>query len=561
MDHGVSRRGFLGASAVAAGAFVFIGVETPANAAEGLTGFPSTVPVHREVYRNWDGVVVTDALWTCVPQRPDDVVAVVNWAHQHGYTVRAQGYRHTWSPLTVATGTAADTKVILVDTTKGLTAMSVQGGRRVRVQAGASMENLLSYLSTKNYSLVATPAPGGITVAGALAINGHGTALPALGEKPLPGQNFGTVSNLVLELTAVVWDQASGRYQERTFSRSDTECKAFLTHLGRAFITEVVLQVVDDYNIRCRNFTDINSAELFAAPEAVTDRSLSKLIDAYGRVGIIWYAFTDRPWVQTWQPTANKPLFSRLTLTPYNYLFADNLPTPVPQLLGQLVAGQDWVAPAFGNAILLATDTGLTALGARDMWGKSKNFLNWVKPTTLRVTAGSHVVITSRANLQRVVHDFTTFYSAKLSEYQAQGKFPVNSALEIRITGVDDPTQIDAPGAEAPALSAARPVEGHPEWDIAVWLDLVSLPDTPHLNEFYSELEQYFRKLPAEIGLARPEWAKRFAHTPAGAWTDTAAMRNDIPATLPEWDWTVSTLNRYDPHRLFSNPLIDQLLN
>nr|WP_246279648.1 cholesterol oxidase substrate-binding domain-containing protein [Psychromicrobium silvestre] len=517
--------------------------------------------MYREVYQNWDGVVVTDALWTCAPANAADVVTVVNWAHQQGYTVRARGYRHTWSPLTVAPGTPADSKVILLDTTKHLTSMQISGTRKVRVQTGASMEDLLAYLSDQGYSVAATPAPGGITVGGALAINGHGTALPALGENRQAGQSFGTVSNLVLSLTAVVWDESQQRYVERTFDRSNSEAKAFLTHLGRALITEVTLQVMNDYNIRCLNYTDINSGELFAAPEAMTDRSLSKLLDAHGRVGLIWYAFTDRPWVQVWQPTPNKPLLSRLTLTPYNYLFADNLPSPVPQLLGNLIEGQDWVAPAFGNAILAATDAGLTALGARDMWGKSKNFLNWVKPTTLRVTAGAHVVITSRSNIQRVVHDFTTFYSAKLAEYQGRGEYPVNSALEIRITGVDTPSQVDVVGAEAPALSAARPVEGHPEWDVAVWLDLVTLPDTPHSNEFYSELENYFSRLPANQGLARPEWAKRFAHTAAGAWTDTAAMQGEIPASFPEWDWAVATLNKYDPHRLFSNPLINQLLS
>lgn len=50
--------------------------------------------------------------------------------------------------------------------------------------------------------------------------------------------------------------------------------------------------------------------------------------------------------------------------------------------------------------------------------GASKNFLNWVRPTTLRVTAGSHGVLVERARLQQVVHDFTEFYAGLLAEYR-----------------------------------------------------------------------------------------------------------------------------------------------
>ena len=43
-----------------------------------------------------------------------------------------------------------------------------------------------------------------ITLGGALAINGHGTAVPAPGEKVQPGHSFGSVSNNVLSLTALM---------------------------------------------------------------------------------------------------------------------------------------------------------------------------------------------------------------------------------------------------------------------------------------------------------------------------------------------------------------------
>ncbi|MGD9430829.1 cholesterol oxidase substrate-binding domain-containing protein [Arthrobacter russicus] len=556
---GLNRRGFLGATAAAAGGFVFLGYEAPANAAAGPAAFPKTIPLYREVYKNWDEAIVSDALWTCAPTSSADVVRVVNWAHSQGYRVRARGYRHSWSPLTVAGKTPGSDKVILVDTTKSLTGMQLAGDRLVTVQAGASMLELLTYLAAKGYGLTAAPAPGDISVAGALAINGHGTAVPGAGESSYPGQGFGTLSNLVVSVKAIVWDETQNAYAERRFDRTDPECSALLTHLGRSFLTEVTLQVVDDYNVRCRNYTDIDISELFAHPDRMTSRSLSRLIDGAGRVGIIWYAFTDRPWVQIWEVSPNRPWFSRKVVTPFNYPFADNLPTPVPQLLGELVEGNPQVAPKFCAAILAATEAGLTLSGARDMWGKSKNLIHFVKPTTLRVTAGSHAVITRRDQVQRVVHDFTTFYNQKLAEYQAANKFPINSGLEIRVTGLDDPRDTGIPGAQPAALSAALPVPGRPDWDTAVWLDVLTLPDTPDNAEFYMELVDYFHRFDPALGLPRPEWAKRWAHTPQGPWTDRKALKQQIPAAFPQWESAVATLAKHDPAGLYRNPLLDEL--
>ena len=45
--------------------------------------------------------------------------------------------------------------------------------------------------------------------------------------------------------------------------------------------------------------------------------------------------------------------------------------------------------------------------------------------------------------------------------------------------------------AIAPDLSAIRPVESHPEWDVAIWLDILTMPDTPDANKFYSEMEKW----------------------------------------------------------------------
>jgi hypothetical protein len=52
------------------------------------------------------------------------------------------------------------------------------------------------------------------------------------------------------------------RYELKIFDRSHPECKAFLTHLGRAFIVEVTLRVGINHNLRCVSYVNIPAAEL-----------------------------------------------------------------------------------------------------------------------------------------------------------------------------------------------------------------------------------------------------------------------------------------------------------
>jgi FAD/FMN-containing dehydrogenase len=104
----------------------------------------------------------------------------------------------------------------------------------VRTQTGATMDAVLTFLEAAGLGLVAHPAPGGLTVGGVLAIDGHGTAILGRGEHRRPGEGFGSVSNLVLSLTAVVWSERYRRYVLRTFARDDPRAEAWsLTWAGR----------------------------------------------------------------------------------------------------------------------------------------------------------------------------------------------------------------------------------------------------------------------------------------------------------------------------------------
>ncbi|GAA2472611.1 cholesterol oxidase substrate-binding domain-containing protein [Streptomyces longisporus] len=558
----MSRRGFLAGAAALAAVPVLIAAD-PAVAAQELPDFPADVALYRSAYRNWVGEITADGLWACAPAAADQAVEVVNWAWRHGWRVRARGSAHGWSPLTITEGTASDAPVLLVDTAPHLAGLSLDSATAVRAGTGVTMEALLTYLEAHGLGVTAAPAPGDLTLGGALAVDAHGTAVPARGEQRLPGHTYGSLSNLVLSLTAVVWDESAGAYVLRTYERDEADCAALLTHLGRALVTEVVLRVGANANLRCVSRTDIPAAELFAAPGA-EGRTLASHLDTSGRVEAIWFAFTEFPWFKVWSVAPTRPLTSRHVTSPYNYPFSDNVPTVVADLVGRMTSDAAWyLAPVLGNAQYDVAALGLVATLSADIWGPSKNTLLYIRPTTLRVTANGYAVLTTRAQVQRVVAEFTSFYRERLTAYAALGRFPVNGSVEIRVTGLDDPADTGVEGARAPLLSALRQSDTHPEWDTAVWLDVLTLPGTPYAEAFLRELEQFLlRTFDGDHALTRVEWSKGWAYTDEAAWSDEQVLGTTVPASLGEaaWGQAAGILDRLDPHRVFGNGFLDRLL-
>ncbi|MGY5116820.1 cholesterol oxidase substrate-binding domain-containing protein [Streptomyces sp. 900105755] len=552
---GWSRRGFLRSAAALAAVPVLLAAD-PAVAAAELPGFPAEVVPYRSAYRNWVGEITADGLWACAPADAGQVLAVVDWAWRNGWRVRARGSSHGWSPLTITEGTGAGDRVLLVDTASRLTGLSLDSDAAVRAGTGVTLEALLTFLEGHGLGLTAAPAPGDLTLGGALAIDAHGTAVPADGEEPVPGHTYGSLSNLVLSLTAVVWDGSAGAYVLRTFRRDEADCAALLTHLGRALVTEVVLRVGANSSLRCVSRTDIPAAELFAAPGS-GGRTLDGFLRRSGRVEAIWFAFTEYPWLKEWTVAPVRPLTSRHVTSPYNYPFSDNVPTVVADLVGRMVSDAAWyLAPVLGNAQLDVAALGLAATLSSDIWGASKNTLLYIRPTTLRVGANGYAVLTRRAEVQRVVHEFTAFYRERLTAYAASGRFPVNGSVEIRVTGLDEASDAGVAGAQVPSLSAVRPREGA---DTAVWLDVLTLPGTPHAEAFLRELEGFlFERFEG----ARVEWSKGWGYTESGVWSDEEVLGTRIPESFggAVWDAAVDTLDRLDPHRVFGNGFLDGVL-
>ncbi|WP_084615991.1 cholesterol oxidase substrate-binding domain-containing protein [Solimonas flava] len=542
---------------------------SPAEAAcAAPAGFPSGIALYQQAYVNWARDIAVDPMWTCAPATPAEVVAVCNWARTAGFKVRPLGAMHNWSPLTVPQG-ASCPSVILVDTKSHLTAVSVNTAttpKTVTAQTGVLMENLLATLESYTLGVNACPAPGDLTLGGALAIDGHGTGVPKTGETLVSGNTYGSLSNLIRALTAVVWDAASNQYALRSFQRTDPGCAALLTHVGRAFVVEVTLQVGTNQRLRCQSWFDKTAAELFA-PAGSSGNTVQSYLNSAGRFEAIWFPFTPKPWIKVWSVAPSKPWFSREVTSPYNYSFSDGIAQSIVDAQAQAVLNDPSSTPDFGLNQYNVVAAGLVLTNTWDLWGWSKNTLLYIRPTTLRVTANGYAVILSRANVQRAINEFYTMYSAKLAAYQAAGKFPMNGPVEIRITGLDRASDLVGLSAPTPQLSALRPRPDHPEWDTAVWFDILTIPGTQYANEFYREVEQWMYANYASYAAVRVEWSKGWGYSTTAAWSDATVLGTTVPNSLragqtagDDFDSARATLNALDPSRLFASPLLDTVL-
>jgi hypothetical protein len=576
---GLSRRSFLQAAAGTAlvGATGALGwtpvFRVPVAGAATIPtppAFPGSISLYQQAYQNWSGEIVIEGVWTAAPATSADVVTIANWAHANGWRVRPKGMGHGWSPLILPEGNSG-ADYLLVDTTQHLTNLSITTSTSpatVTAQTGVTMDTLLSSLGAKGLGLTANPAPGDLTLGGVLAIGGHGTAIKGSGETPLAGKTYGSVSNLVLSLTAVVWSAAQNQYVLQTFSRSNPGIKPLLVHVGRAFVTDVTLQAGADVSLQCQSYWTIPQSTLFATPSKAGSQSFQSLALSSGRVEVISFPFTVLPWTKVWTIEKNQPFLSNAVSGPYNYAFANTVSTGESQFIASVLKGVTSGTPAFENAQMAAVGTGLILEGTSDIWGPSRYSTLYVKPTTLQETANGYAIITSTSSIQQVVSDFYTYYTNLLDQYEANGQYPMNGPIEFRVTGLDVTGDVDLSGAQQPQLGPLRPRPDQPAWNCAVWIDALTIPGTPNADEFYAQLESWMlSNYTGSYAAVRFEWSKGWAYTSSGGWSNTSVLGTTIPAMYTTgqaagdgWANALATLDSYDPYRVFSNPFLDQLM-
>ncbi len=376
------------------------------------------------------------------------------------------------------------------------------------------------------------------------------------------------MSNLITSITAVVSDASrpgSTTYSLVTFDRRQSQIAAFLVHLGRAMITEVTMRVVPNYYLQLTPlFPQVT--DLFASPsQPLPADAFTNLLDKYGRVEVLWFPFTDEAFAQCNEVVPNE--IPPQVTDPYaKYPFMNDVgPLENSFIKATLKAKPDWT-PHFTDNELAMTKTHITG----GFNGMARNLELYLKDTTLQVQLWGWVLQIPRAVVQQVTSDFFTQLQAMITQYAGNGQYPVNAAMEIRCTTVDDRTSLGvadpAPAALAPTHSV-NPLD--PTIDTVIWLNVGSVTGTPGAFDFFTALEAWLIKTygSGSPNYLRPEWSKAFAYTSSGPWTNTATLQYIRKAYSQStdgtftFDWAAETLSEYDGANLFTNGFLKELFS
>jgi len=517
-------------------------------------------------------------VWFCSPTSAEELVKLANWARRFRYHLRPYGSGHGFAPTLLPRG-SSPTKMILVNTSEALNSISVDANGEVKTvtaQAGASLESICIACAEQGLGFYHTTAPGDVSIAGVLAMNAHGAALPASGETLQPGHSWGSMSNLVLALKAVVWSETQHAYVLKTFQRDDPAIGPLLTCLARIFIVEVTLQLGPDLKIRCQSRTDLTVEELLASPDNQNEFSFSNLSDQLGTVDVLFYPFAPdgNAWVKTWTVTPTKPDSAREVTAPYNYQTTSVDPDIADQISAQLRNNEGAWVPDYNElstqgieAVIGNTDP---ATQVFDIWGSAYTTTLYVKPLTPRNTVAAWGVIVARSDMQRALSDFYSYFVSLVESFAAQGLYPYTGPIELRAHGVDKPAEVLVTNAVEPTLSGARPHPLYPDKEVIIWFAINNNVDQPHAAAFNTQLEDWFLSHFQDYAVVRPEWTKSYAFTQdgayGGAWTNDTILRETFPNTWrtgyasdADWDYAAATFNELDPHRIFSNSFLDKL--
>lgn len=536
-------------------------IEVPVYDCPRPVGFPEeTIILRKESFCNWALDVQAPSIWVAYPQMGEsDLPDIANWAAANGYTVRPRGRSHNWSPLAVMNGGDVR-KVIFVDTScLNQKVFNPDNAKpSVTVGTGVLVEEMISFLQQQTdapdgYSFINMTGPGALTIGGILTIGAHGTSIDAPGVDTM-GLG-GCLSNLVERFTAVVY--FSGKYRLREFYRDNTEAGAFLVHLGRAFITEVTLRVVPNYYLQVENVFP-QKEELFQrADEPPKNNSLQSLAAGYGRLEVIWFPYTDTPWVKVWKQVSKQNAVGEKINAPYAYKFANGVRRNFSNFIKKLYRDFPRQTGSYLNSALNIVKISERGKPGHKMHGLSGNLLLYVKDSTLRVTSWGYAVHIKRSEIQESANLFYEKFTALLTEYNMQDKYPVNSAVEIRYTTVDRTDTLDITGAEPPWLSATTPVST--DYDTVFWVDVLSFPGTVHMCEFFKEMEEWVYTTWRER--ARPEWSKGWAYTNDSAYSNPEVLQNRLRNELyPKFVAACDVFNKYDPQKVFISEFLEKFL-
>lgn len=96
--------------------------------------------------------------------------------------------------------------------------------------------------------------------------------------------------------------------------------------------------------------------------------SLSTFINNSGCVEVIWFPFTEKPWLKVWIVTPTKPFWVKEVTSPYNYPITDNIPEVLSELIGNIQNAQSELTQLLGKALYSLASTSINLTLIHKIW-------------------------------------------------------------------------------------------------------------------------------------------------------------------------------------------------
>ncbi|MDC0671893.1 D-arabinono-1,4-lactone oxidase [Nannocystis radixulma] len=224
-------------------------------------------------WRNWnDNLACTADLYR--PRGLHELREAVRLAGRKG-RIRPLGNSCSWSPLVPTSGSLIDLGQL-----RGMHETSHDGAPAIRVEAGATVRDLVQFTQSRGLTLISPTIFQDISVGGAIAVAAHGTGL-----------RTSTMSDEVVAMTLV-----DARGDVHHLSTADGELfDAARCSLG-------ALGVVHDVTMRCWPEFHLHVEDrMIAIDDVLAD--LPDLARTYEFFELYWFPFTDRMWCKLMRRT------------------------------------------------------------------------------------------------------------------------------------------------------------------------------------------------------------------------------------------------------------------
>lgn len=394
-------------------------------------------------WHNWnDNLRCTADLYR--PRGLHELREAVRHAGRKG-RIRPLGNSCSWSPLVPTSGSLIDLGKL-----RGIVETSHDGAPAVRVEAGATVRDLVAFTRARGLTLISPTIFQDISIGGAIAVAAHGTGL-----------RTSTMSDEVVAMTLV---DASGDVH-RLDVRDGELFDAARCSLG-------ALGVVHDVTMRCWPEFHLHVEDRMIAVDEVL-AGLDDILRTYEFFELYWFPFTDKMWCKlmrrTDEPERGDSLAQRLKF-------------------------------AFTYACTYASCSALLPLLGRTAPELTPAFMQLAP--ALSMIPGSAVAPASRAfHYQRAYpRCWDMSYGVPLADAEPAwrrtiglidrlaraSRFPVNMVVHARFIG--------------PSAALLAPAHGRAICDIEV----VTTRNTPDVDGFYDLWAAEMLAIPG----ARPHWGK-----------------------------------------------------